>query len=100
MNFVLTWPHDLLEAEGGQVMTLVNDHVSILGNTVFHFTLPGRKNWLAVLASRPEEHKKVDSRNPHSLCVNRRSGPATFDRQEDGRDLPTSVRRNLFAFGG
>ena len=32
-------PHDLLEAEGGQMVALVRDHVSILGDTVLHFTL-------------------------------------------------------------
>ena len=32
-------PHDLLETEGGQVVTLIHDDVSILGNTVPHFAV-------------------------------------------------------------
>ena len=31
-------PHDLFEAEGGQVMALVGDYLPVLGNTVLHFT--------------------------------------------------------------
>jgi len=53
-------PHDLFETEGGQVVTLIGNHVPILGNAVLHVTF--------TLQALKQGH--IDQSSPAVLAAN------------------------------